>query len=506
MRVPLVSTVASAARPGRPREHGAARPLGRVALAAVIVVLTATVWGTGAGAQTDPTVAPITTLSPDGRTGTDGTRTMALSQVVDLDPAGSTVSASGSGYDENKGVYVALCVIPPKNYVPSPCGGGVDTEGTQGASQWISSNPPSYGVGLAQPYGPGGSFVTSFTVRAEIAPGIDCRQVRCALVTRSDHTRTSDRSQDIIIPVTFRAAAPVTTAPPTPGRGPTTTEPALGGVVPPPTTPVPTVTVPPLANPTTTVPAPAATVADDGLSTTDGARTLAVNQAALLDPVRQSVSVTGTGFDETRGIYVSLCAVPAAGGAPGPCRTGSPEANRWVSSNPPEYGVGIATPFGAGGAFAVELAVEPVVDTATDCRLVACAVVTRADDTNPDDRTLDLVIPVSFAEAGAGTSLPPATSAPQDDAGTDDGAETDAASSVTIDDSSSTGPLLAIVAVVIVLAVLGAGIAASRRRAPADGGPSSIDPSTPADGPGAPPGSGPPSDPSAGGPTGGGTP
>lgn len=440
-------------------------------LASVVVATT----GLAAGGQVDPTVAPVTTVSADGRTGTDDTRTLALSQAADLDPAGATMSVAGSGYDADKGVYVALCVIPPRNHVPSPCGGGVDTEGTQGAAQWISSNPPSYGIGLAQPYGPGGSFTTAFTVRADIAPGIDCRQVRCAIVTRSDHTRTSDRSQDIIIPVTFRTAPVATTAPPAVGPDPAPTLPPGGAA---PTTVAPAVTVPPLANPTTTVPAPAATVAADGLSVSDGTRTLGLSRSTGLDPTREALTVSGQGFDETRGIYVSLCAVPADGAAPGPCRTGSPTANRWVSSNPPDYGVGVAEPFGAGGSFEVELTVEAVIDTTTDCRTVVCAVVTRADDTAPDDRTLDLVLPVSFAASSPSTTTAPTTEPETGTAAADE--ETDDASSVVIEEASSTtGPVLAVVLVAVALALAAGAVLVARRRVPA--GPlDPIDPPKPA--------------------------
>jgi hypothetical protein len=251
------------------------------------------------------------------------------------------------------------------------------------------------------------------------------------------------------------------------GPAPDATVPAPT-VLPSPVTTAPVVTVPPLANPTTTVPAPGSTVAADGLSVTDGRRTLAVSQAAALDPARQDVTVRGAGFDATRGIYVSLCAIPADGSAPSPCRTGSPAANRWVSSNPPGYGVGVATPFGADGSFEVELTIEPVVDTATDCRTVACAVVTRADDTAaPDDRSLDLAIPVSFGAAPTGTVVP--TAVAPDDVVPD---EAESASSVTVDDSSSGGPVVAVAAVAVALALVAGALVVTRRRSAS--GPSAI--------------------------------
>lgn len=153
----------------------------------------------------------------------DGTRTLTVSQASGLSDAGQTIMVSGSGYDVTKGIYVALCVATAKGVLPSPCGGGVDMEGDGGASIWISDNPPSYAKGLPLPYGPGGSFSVSFRVGPVIDKFNDCRAVRCAIVTKSDHTITSDRSQDLQIPVTFLGTAPTTTVKPSTTRSTSTT-------------------------------------------------------------------------------------------------------------------------------------------------------------------------------------------------------------------------------------------------------------------------------------------
>lgn len=121
----------------------------------------------------------------------------------DLDPAGHTVTARGEGYDESKGIYVAWCVVPPPGQAPTPCGGGADQSGESGQSAWISTFPPPYGVGLARPYGPGGSFEVEIRVSRYIGE-VDCFVTSCAVVTRNDHTRGGDRSQDVFAPVTFR--------------------------------------------------------------------------------------------------------------------------------------------------------------------------------------------------------------------------------------------------------------------------------------------------------------
>ena len=156
----------------------------------------------------------------------DGTRTLTVSQSTGLADTGQTIIVSGSGYDVTKGIYVALCLATAKGVLPSPCGGGVDMEGDGGASIWISDNPPSYAKGLPLTYGQGGSFRVSFKVGPVIDKFNDCRAVRCAIVTKSDHTITSDRSQDLQIPVTFLGTAPTTTVKPSTSRSTTTVSPS----------------------------------------------------------------------------------------------------------------------------------------------------------------------------------------------------------------------------------------------------------------------------------------
>ncbi|WP_328463281.1 hypothetical protein OHA21_37530 [Actinoplanes sp. NBC_00393] len=137
---------------------------------------------------------------------------LTVSKTKGLDRAGETVTVSGSGYDTTKGIYVAFCLDNGPGVMPSPCGGGADMSGGSGSSAWISSNPPSYGEGLAKPYGKGGSFRVSIKV-SQMIGDVDCAVRGCAIVTRADHTRTSDRSQDKRVAVRF--AATTTVAAPT---------------------------------------------------------------------------------------------------------------------------------------------------------------------------------------------------------------------------------------------------------------------------------------------------
>ena len=122
-------------------------------------------------------------------------RTMGLSN-------GDRVTVSGSGFDTTKGIYVAYCVKPDSGQAPGPCGGGADTDGSSAASEWISSNPPPYGKQLAIPYGANGSFTVTIRVTDAIG-SVDCGSGQCAIAARADHTRSSDRSQDVMIPVRF---------------------------------------------------------------------------------------------------------------------------------------------------------------------------------------------------------------------------------------------------------------------------------------------------------------
>ncbi len=137
--------------------------------------------------------------SAKGRQG----QTLTVSPARGLAVSGQTVRVSGRGFSERVGIYVGLCVLPRPGAKPTPCGGGVDQDGSTQASAWISSNPPPYGARLAIPYKPGGRF----TVRIKVSPRIgsfDCRLVRCAVVARADHLRANDRTWDVAVPVTFQ--------------------------------------------------------------------------------------------------------------------------------------------------------------------------------------------------------------------------------------------------------------------------------------------------------------
>ncbi|MGY3519350.1 hypothetical protein ACVMYR_23915 [Micromonospora sp. PTRAS2] len=212
--------------------------------------------------------------------------------------AGASVTVSGTGYDVTKGIYVAYCVDNGAGAAPSPCGGGADTTGSTGASHWISSNPPSYGEGLAVPYGAGGSFRVTLTVGTRIGD-VDCTVRRCVVATRADHTRPADRSQDVRVPITFAAAA-------TPAR--TSAAPASTGTAGTATTgPAARTTAPPAA---TTAAAPVTAPAGSAAPAATGADAVAA-PGGTADPAAQVTRVSAA--SGTGGWWLAALVLPLLG-------------------------------------------------------------------------------------------------------------------------------------------------------------------------------------------------
>jgi len=84
------------------------------------------------------------------------------------------------------------------------------------------------------------------------------------------------------------------------------------------------------------------------------------------------VTVIGNHFDETVGIYLAFCVIPAQGKAPTPCgggvnKAGLGEASFWISSNPPPYAIGLTEEFLPGGRFTHKVKVSKVCDHSS-CR------------------------------------------------------------------------------------------------------------------------------------------
>jgi hypothetical protein len=111
------------------------------------------------------------------------------------------------------------------------------------------------------------------------------------------------------------------------------------------------------------------------------------------------VTVKGNFFDETVGIYLAFCVIPANGKAPTPCgggvnKAGLSEASFWISSNPPPYAIGLTEEFLPGGRFTQKVKISKKIGK-FDCTKVKCAITVRADHLRSNDRSSDLFIPIT---------------------------------------------------------------------------------------------------------------
>ena len=227
------------------------------------------------------------------RTGPTG-QTLTVSPAVGLDPAGSTVRVQGSGFDTSMGVYLAVCVDNGPDVAPGPCIGGVAMEGGGGASYWISSNPPSYAVGLTTPYGEGGTFDKQLNVAAG-DEFIDCfdGETTCVVATRADHLNTANRTADVKVPVSFVGQDPIED----PVETTTTTE-------------APTTTTTTTAAPTSSTEAPSTTAAQ-GTSTTEVAEVQAATATNATGSTTGTTAATTSELAKT-GTSSNLLAVVGA--------------------------------------------------------------------------------------------------------------------------------------------------------------------------------------------------
>lgn len=129
---------------------------------------------------------------------------------------GQRFVVSGTGFDPDRGIYVAICAIPADPSVkPGPCLGGVPVddgvETPEGAIEYAPSNwindDWAWKLFGARPFDDRetGSFTAYLEVPEAADDHVDCRAVACAVYTRNDHTAAADRVQDLHLPVGFAA-------------------------------------------------------------------------------------------------------------------------------------------------------------------------------------------------------------------------------------------------------------------------------------------------------------
>ncbi|MET8976072.1 hypothetical protein ABZX85_10675 [Streptomyces sp. NPDC004539] len=138
---------------------------------------------------------------------------------------------------------------------------------------------------------------------------------------------------------------------------------------------------------------------------TDGGTTynLSLTSPDSASAAGQVITVTGSGYNTSQGIYVGLCVVDGAAGVnkPTPClggqdESGSTGASHWINNT---FGGLFAnsSKFAAGGTFSVNIFVKATLEDGSVCgQDVECAVVTRADHFDTNDRNYDVHVPISF--------------------------------------------------------------------------------------------------------------
>lgn len=193
--------------------------IGVVTLGAVIAVLVPILTHQSAGGSgqqiSDELVGEVRAQGADDRTRILRAETVdgQLADVAALRP-GEVLDVHGSGFDAGIGIYVAICAIPESaEEKPSPCLGGIPSGAEEGdaagdtalSSVWVTDDWAwrafaTHGYTNAEL----GTFTARITVPEPTVDGLDCRVARCAIATRADHTASSDRVQDILLPVAFK--------------------------------------------------------------------------------------------------------------------------------------------------------------------------------------------------------------------------------------------------------------------------------------------------------------
>lgn len=159
----------------------------------------------------------------------------------------------------------------------------------------------------------------------------------------------------------------------------------------------------------------ATALGDDGRErslTVSGENAASVDLSALA--AGDHVTVTGTGFDSARGIYVAVCVIPESPEIkPGPCLGGVPDQEaeqveagtvQWAPSNWINNDWAWKL-FGArayedadAGTFTAYLELPDPVGEGIDCRVDRCGIVTRNDHTAAADRVQDVYVPIAYAQ------------------------------------------------------------------------------------------------------------
>jgi hypothetical protein len=114
--------------------------------------------------------------------------------LTNLDPAGATINGGFTKFTTKGGMYIQQCIAPVAGARPATCSDELQL--------WVSTKGE---VGSVSATGP-----IAFKVASQISGrgvNVDCTKVSCGLFFRLDRSATADTSEDLFLPITFRAGA-----------------------------------------------------------------------------------------------------------------------------------------------------------------------------------------------------------------------------------------------------------------------------------------------------------
>lgn len=188
-----------------------------VAAAIVLPILTHHSAGGSGQSVPDTIVSETEATGADGRTRTLSVETSGGSpaDLAQLRP-GDVLTVRGSGFDAGIGIYVSICAVPAKaGDKPTPCLGGLPEGAMEEDEDRGEAAEPQTSVWVTDDWAwrsfatqgyddaESGSFTVRLLVAEPVQEGLDCFSTRCAITTRSDHTASADRVQDVQLPVAF---------------------------------------------------------------------------------------------------------------------------------------------------------------------------------------------------------------------------------------------------------------------------------------------------------------
>jgi hypothetical protein len=118
--------------------------------------------------------------------------------LTNLDPAGATINGGFTKFTDKGGMYMQQCIAPVAGARPATCSDELQL--------WISTKGEVGSVSATGPI----AFKVASTITGR-GVSVDCTKTTCGLFFRLDRSATADTSEDLFLPITFRAgaAAPV---------------------------------------------------------------------------------------------------------------------------------------------------------------------------------------------------------------------------------------------------------------------------------------------------------